>query len=167
MNKGGGVFATGDHGTLGNSLCGAITRVRSMRRWDNASGEVGMNDPRRNDTNRPGHDAGTQFDDQSDDIPQSIQPKLYSGWLSGFWRETYPHPILCSPLGRITVLPDHPHEGECIEPSDLTQIYLDGSQEYPAGAAPEIIAKSSVLSGSTGGTKQATQFQIFGAIFNT
>ena len=65
MNNGGGVFATGDHGSLGESLCGSITRVRSMRRWNNASGEVGMGDARRNDTNRPGHDALYSVPDKS------------------------------------------------------------------------------------------------------
>jgi hypothetical protein len=33
MNSGGGVFATGDHYKLGACLCGAIPRVRSMRKW--------------------------------------------------------------------------------------------------------------------------------------
>ena len=165
MNAGGGVFATGDHGQLGQGLCGSITRVRKMRRWDNGSNEVGMSDPRRNDTNRPGHDAGSQFDDQSDDIPQTIQPKLYSSRWGGFWRETYPHPLLCSPLGRISVLPDHPHEGECVEPANLTGNYIDGTPEFPGGIAPEVIAWSTVLAGNTaGGSKQATQAQTFGAI---
>lgn len=165
MNGGGGVFATGDHGELGKGLCGSITRVRKMRKWDNATNEVGMSDPRRNDTNRIGHDAGSQFDDQSDDIPQTIQPKLYSSYWFGFWKETYPHPLLCSPLGRITVLPDHPHEGECIVPASLSGNYTDGTPEFPGGIAPEIIAWSNVLPGNTaGGSKQATQAQTFGAI---
>jgi hypothetical protein len=33
MNSGGGVFATGDHQSMGYKLCGEIPRVRSMRRW--------------------------------------------------------------------------------------------------------------------------------------
>lgn len=165
MNGGGGVFATGDHGSLGNELCGNITRVRSMRNWNNSAGNVGMSDAARNDTNRPGHDAGSQFDDQSDDVPQPIQPKLYSSRWGAFWKETYPHPLLCSPNGRIMVLPDHPHEGECIEPSDISQTYLDGSPEYPMGIRPEVIAFSTVLAGSNaGGSKTATNAQRFGAI---
>lgn len=165
MNGGGGVFATGDHGDLGKALCGNITRVRKMRKWDNAAGDVGMVDPQRNDTNRPGHDAGFQFDDQSDDIPQDIQLKLYSSYIGGFWRETYPHPILCSPLGRITVLPDHPHEGQCVEPTSLAGNYeKDGTPEFPTGIAPEVIAHSTVLAGNNSGGKQATQAHTFGAI---
>lgn len=165
MNQGGGVFATGDHGALGNALCSRITRVRSMRRWDNTSNEVGMTDTRRNDTNWRGHDAGSQFDDQSDDVPQTIQPKLYSSPVTAFWKETYPHPLLCSPLGRIQVLPDHPHEGECILPTDLGQTYIDGTPEYPGGIAPEVIAHSSVPAGNdAGGSKQGAQAHSFGAI---
>ncbi|MCX6216835.1 hypothetical protein [Spirosoma sp.] len=165
MNNGGGVFATGDHGELGRALGGSVSRVRKMRLWTNASGNVGMQDPNRNDTNRIGHDSGSQFDDQSDDVPQEIQPRLYSSSLGGFLRETYPHPILCSPLGRIKVLPDHPHEGQCVEPTDLTGNYeKDGTPEFPMGITPEIIAYSTVLAGNTAGTKLATQAQTFGAI---
>ncbi|THH42003.1 hypothetical protein [Neolewinella litorea] len=164
MNGGGGVFATGDHGSLGKGLCGNVLRVRAMRLWGNTSGKVGMTDPERNDTNRLGHDVGSQFDDQSDDIPQTIAPKLYSNRLNFFWKETYPHPILCSPLGRITVLPDHPHEGECIAPTDLSTTYIDGSAEFPGGIAPEVIAHSTVPAGNTSGSKQATQHHSFGAI---
>ncbi|MCP9235993.1 hypothetical protein [Lewinella sp. JB7] len=164
MNGGGGVFATGDHGNLGIGLCGNVLRVRAMRLWDNATGKVGMTDPHRNDTNRAGHDAGSQFDDQSDDVPQTIAPKLYSNRLGWFWKETYPHPILCSPSGKITVLPDHPHEGECVTPSSLTTTYLDNSPEFPGGVAPEVIAHSTVPAGNTAGSKQATQAQTFGAI---
>ena len=33
MNSGGGVFATGDHATIGQQMCGALPRVRHMREW--------------------------------------------------------------------------------------------------------------------------------------
>lgn len=158
MDGGGGVFATGDHGNLGKSLCGSVSRVREMRLWDNSSGKVGMVDPQRNDTNQIGRNAGSQFDDQSDDIPQNIAPKMYSSSIGGFWRETYPHPLLCSPLGRITVLPDHAHEGECIAPTAA-------GADFPGSTLPEIIAWSTVPSGNnSSGIKQATQSHTFGAI---
>jgi len=179
MRRGGGVFATGDHGALGLALCGSVNRVRSMRYWATqivaGQDEVGMNNARRNDTNQLG-DPGSQFSDQSDDIPQPIQPKLYSSWVHVFRRERYPHPLLCGPNGRITVMPDHPHEGECIEPSDLTATFApDGSEEYPAAVgggprvAPEIIAHSQVLAGSRGyhvrlGSKVPTEAHTFGGI---
>ena len=178
MHRGGGVFATGDHGALGKALCGSINRVRSMRYWDShivdGEDEVGMTNARRNDTNQPG-DPGSQFSDQSDDIPQTIQLKLYSSRINFFTRERYPHPVLCGPSGRINVLPDHPHEGECIEPKSLTDTFPpDGSEEYPAAVgggpriAPEVIATSQVRAGNVAGLfgsfKSPTIAHSFGAI---
>lgn len=176
MNRGGGVFATGDHGDLGNALCGSVNRVRSMRRWGDfvvfGENEVGMINARRNDTNQIGHDPGSQFSDQSDDVPQLLDLKLYSTRLSAFRSARYPHPVLCGRSGRIDVFPDHPHEGECIEPTDLTQVYAaDGSEEYPVElgggnrVAPEVIATSRVPAGNDArGSKFPTQAHRFGAV---
>lgn len=177
MNGGGGLFATGDHGLLGRNLAGSVTRARSMRLWgptspNNALDEVSMGGPRRNDTNRIGHDAGSQFNDQSDDVPQVIQPTLYSSHLSPFFHARYPHPLLCGPKGIIDVLPDHPHEGECVVPSNLGATYpFDGSPEYPPATGgggpvvPELIARSTVPAGNNAdGSKQATIAHSFGAI---
>jgi hypothetical protein len=145
---------------------------------DRAYDQVSMDGPVRNDTNRVGRDAGTQFDDQSDDVPQEIQPTLYRSRVSPWLEARYPHPLLCGRTGVIRVLPDHPHEGECVEPTDLTATYpFDGTPEYPPATGggpipPEVIAKSSVPAGNTatqtfpGGTtaKDATQAHSFGAI---
>lgn len=173
MNGGGGVFATGDHGALGACLNGAVPRVRSMRIWNGLfNPEVNMNGPRRNDTNRLGHDTESQFADQSDDVPQTIQPKMYYQWGEA-GRVAYPHPLLCGRNGVIGVLPDHPHEGECIEPPNPDQTFaLDGGEvaEFPPGRnnsarpLPEIIATSSVIAGMTFGDKAATESHTFGAI---
>jgi len=181
MNQGGGLFATGDHGELGRCLGGSVTRARSMRLWestllDPALDEVSMGGPRRNDTNRIGHDAGSQFDDQSDDVPQEIQPTLYSARVSKFFHMRWPHPLLCGPEGVIRVLPDHPHEGECVVPDDLSAEFpFDDSREYPDATdgsgvvVPEIVARSSVPAGNNASfgqfpTKQATAAHSFGAI---
>ena len=176
---GGGIFATGDHGRLGRGLCGGITRVRSMRWWDNfptaldATNEVSMLGPRRNDTNRIGHDVGWQFSDQSDDIPQVIDLHLYSTPLNVLRNARWPHPVLCGRNGRIDVLPDHPHEGECKVPERLDQTFTpDGSVEFPfltgsttTRAEPEIIAHARVPAGNTGsgvtGFKQPSQAHSF------
>jgi hypothetical protein len=168
MDGGGGLFATGDHGALGICLCGSVQRAKSMRLWNDTSGddmvnEVSMGGPRRNDTNRLGHDTSSQFEDQSDDVPQTIQPRMYVRW-SAIWKYSYPHPLLCGPNGVIRVLPDHPHEGECIEPASPSLA------EFPAGTGglprplPQVIATSSVLAGTTSSSKLATQAQSFGAI---
>jgi hypothetical protein len=173
MQGGGGVFATGDHEDLGAQMCASVPRVRSMRKWtfdytavtgshsyddydptsDNAPPVMG---PYRHDTLVSGHDSAYTFDDQSDDIPQTITPRLYVGG-SHLIRTFYPHPLLCSPSGRITVLPDHMHEGECVVPDagalpGLT-FTLDGAQqrEYPNGwggvPAPQVIAWGHVTAG--------------------
>lgn len=179
MNGGGGLFATGDHGSLGKALGHAVPRARSMRLWDSTSAqmeldEVSMKGQRRNDTNRLGSSAGSQFEDQSDDTPQIVQPKIYQR-TAGIFRYSFPHPLLCGPKGMIRVMPDHPHEGECIEPApNQTNAQLDFGgplgPEYPnatdggARPLPEVISVSTVLSGTTSGGKDPTLTQCFGGI---
>ncbi len=177
VNNGRGLFATGDHGRLGRFLCHAVPRVRNMRLWDdtsadNAANEVSMNGPRRNDTNRIGSSPGSQFDDESDDTPQVIQPQMYNR-MNGIFRFRFPHPLLCGPNGPIRVMPDHPHEGECVVPrstNDTLNIGGTLGAEYPPATdggprpLPEIISRSTVLSGTTSGTKLPTEAQSFGGI---
>lgn len=176
MNAGGGLFATGDHGSLGAALSGAVPRARSMRLWgppgDPAASEVSMTRARRNDTNRQGPSAGSQFDDESDDVPQPITPKMYHRRF-GPWRFSYPHPLLCSPSGVIRVMPDHPHEGQCIEPANADQDVTwvaPPVKEYPPGAGggprplPEVISTNSVLAGNVSGFKEPVNAQTFGGI---
>lgn len=145
MNGGGGLFATGDHGTLGSALCSNIPRVRDMRYWENTSAnndvnEVSMTGRRRNDTNRPrvGDATSLHFDNQSDNIPQTIAVRTFG---SGS-----PHPLLSistsvRPSGIIDIMPDHPHEGECKPETTFTANGI---------AVPtQVIATSFVLGGST------------------
>jgi hypothetical protein len=211
MNGGGGLFATGDHGELGRFLCHAVPRARNMRLWKSTPeqrelDEVSMTGRRRNDTNRwePSGQvatfsaaisfgselvfgsAGSRFDDQSDDTPQVVQPRLYQvpgGWFGS----SFPHPLLCGPNGVIRVMPDHPHEGECIEPSNTDQTLVfgepdqlaprsDSGPEYPDATdggprpLPEVISTSTVLSGteshygSTTVGKEPTDPHSFGGI---
>lgn len=147
MNGGGGLFATGDHGKLGHDMCGQIPRVKDMRYWDDTSpsdpiNEVSMGGRRRNDTNRPaaGDSTSIWFDNQSDDIPQTIGVKLF-GTGTGL-----PHPLLSistalRPSGIIDIMPDHPHEGECKPETSFTV----NTVTVPT----QIIATSFVLGGST------------------
>jgi hypothetical protein len=94
-NGGGGVFATGDHEDLGYGLCGDVIRVRSMRRWyfpsditpaDKLAGNVPdtkmgklvappVDGPQRHDTTAERIVGGEVFNDQSDDVPQTIKPR--------------------------------------------------------------------------------------------
>ncbi len=156
MDQGGGVFATGDHEDLGVAMCGRVPRVRSMRKWywrdpgtNNEPVAPPANGPRRHDTLvRKGND-DLIFDNQSDDVPQSIQPKMYQR-LVGMTVLSYPHPVLCGLNGPIDVMPDHPHEGECYEPTDLEHKFtFDEAEfvEYPSVPGlprpkPEVIAYS-------------------------
>lgn len=165
MNSGRGLFATGDHARLGRGLGGFVDRARNMRHWAdfgpgagdevNGPGQVSMAGVNRNDSNAAGRDVGYQFSDQSDDVPQTLQLKLYHSPVRLLSEERYPHPILCSPLGRIDVFPDHPHEGEVKEPEDLGLTCRDGSPEYPPRTdgsgqeVPEVIAWGQVAAGNT------------------
>ena len=179
----GGVFATGDHGSIGAGLCGFVPRVRTMRRWFEGTGPFGspaapgMRDPERNDTNRNPTDPSlpTMVDTQQDEVPQGIEPKYYYRLRSRWASTRYPHPLLCGRSGAITVLPDHPHEGECRLPYETDRtLSFDGASfvEWPvplAGPAgtrlmPEIIAESTVIAGTISGAKDPAASQRFGAI---
>ncbi len=198
MDNGGGVFATGDHQDIGNGLCARIPRVRSMRKWyfpkEGLYGEpvappVGISDfdqgqdsSKRHDTLRKGHDSVYQFDDQSDDIPQQIIPKIYQTkyWnKEGLFIKHYPHPLLSKSRGVINVLPDHMHEGECYVPDDFTKSFdFDGytTTEYPIlpktgkRLKPEVIAQAIVIGGHITDNQEypidspATIAKIFGVL---
>jgi hypothetical protein len=169
MESGGGFFATGDHEDLGAAINQHIPRVRSMRRWASpAAGPHGGpvapsgTEGDRHDTLQRGTDSGThngvvypyQFNDQSDGEPQPIDVRSYTLHSSRWFRSSLPHPLLCSPLGRVNVLPDHMHEGWCEVPSDLSRNEdlpgRSGKPEYPLGidgiqVEPEVIAEANVL----------------------
>lgn len=152
MNDGGGVFATGDHKSIGYAMCGKIPRVSSMRKWQFKDVEPpikapGRDDATRNDTLREGTDSGFQLTDQSDSVPQEIRPKFFAN-LGGIG--SHPHPLLADRGFAITVLPDHQHEGECVIPEDLTRSFEfaggERFEEYPRlpksedRLAPELVA---------------------------
>ena len=179
MNDGGGVFATGDHDDLGADLCAKVPRVRSMRKWTADYGWLDHLDnlaaftpdatkspppvgPFRLDTLDTGHNTHYEFQDQSDDIPQKIDPVMrvirqhithVAGGNVG-WMESVPHPLLCGPKGVINVLPDHMHEGRCEVPSDLSKTFIINAQahdEYPKRSdgtrvSPEVVAWANVKS---------------------
>ncbi len=173
MEAGGGFFAAGDHEDLGASINQHIPRVRSMRRWAHPStgphsGPVAPSgtEADRHDTLQAGTDSGTlsgttypyQFNDQSDALPQTIFTRSYVVSKSKYFQTTLPHPLLCCPLGRINVLPDHMHEGWCEVPGDLSRDEnlpgRTGKKEYPNDSdgnqvEPEVIADATVLPHAT------------------
>jgi hypothetical protein len=162
MSAGGGVFATGDHDSIGAAMCGKIPRVRAMRCW------YGANDgaspmpasfprnfppvtPGRADTTRQSplgdydlnndgtNEAFVWFENQSDSVPQPIAPTSSPA-----------HPILRRDGADIVVFPDHMHEGNTlgvVAGYDYTQtLTFDGQAfpEFPAMAGdremPNVIA---------------------------
>lgn len=123
MEHGGGVFATGDHDSVGADMAGYIPRVRAMRCWYGANDgakPAGLDSippnfppltPGRADTTRP-NPAGVYtehpapfvwFENQSDSVPQPIAPAAPT------------HPIMRRSNGSdILVYPDHMHEGQTL-----------------------------------------------------
>jgi hypothetical protein len=143
MQAGGGVFATGDHEDLGASLSRDIPRVRAMRYWTTGTPDVG--DTTRLSTNLAGDDGVYQFEDQSDRVPQRLYPN-YRTRAGGIGNA---HPLLQDGSLAIEVFPDHPHEGECLVPEDLTTTFaVDATtrDEWPAATgggtrvSPEMVA---------------------------
>lgn len=165
----GGLFGTGDHHFLGASMCKRIPRLGTMRRWTNADGVPPIDTPSRIDTLRP---PSAAFEPGAPGGPQDlannphqgdlvVQPIQWTTWQRGFWPLGYrrrPHPVLCHPtLGPINVMPDHAHEGLCVETADIpagATFNFDGAgakAEYPPSTSggsqplPRIIAYGSTL----------------------
>lgn len=131
MDRGGGVFATGDHGVLGASMCSRIPRVRTMRRWKRSDGVPSLNGQRRHQTLQGGSDYLGEGDTQ-------LQPVELVYWATAhkppFLPQYRPHPVMCSPWGLIDRFPDHMHEGELV-PDGLVE--LDRPLGIPGHEAPE------------------------------
>lgn len=159
MDSGVGVFATGDHDSIGSAMCGHIPRVRAMRAWygpNDATSPMPAGFPRNNpvisadraDTTQQSANSDYEggsgfvwFENQSDSTPQPITPLTSPA-----------HPILRRPGGEITVYPDHMHEGKVLGALGMAEysynepIDLDGESftEFPVingfRKLPEIIA---------------------------
>lgn len=145
MENGGGVFATGDHETIGAGMGNNIPRVRKMRNW----ATIPMVNPSRHDTVvHPGVDGIKQFDDQADHFPQQIFPVFFSNGgpdnVASSWSV---HPVLRHPSGAVDYLPDHPHESECLAPVPIAGNFA-GVEEWPTPTGggprirPQVVAKS-------------------------
>ena len=174
MEDGGGVFATGDHQTIGAGMGNNIPRVRRMRNW----ATIPMIDPNRHDTViNPGVDGIKQFDDQSDHFPQQIYPVFFSNGGPDTVASTWSvHPVLRHTSGAVDYLPDHPHESECLAPTPVAGSFA-GVVEWPTptGGGPRIAPQVVAISISAGrfivsgaptpsGTKPPVTPRCFGAI---
>lgn len=149
MKSGGGVFATGDHETIGAGMGANIPRVRTMRNWST----IPMVNPNRHDTVLdPGADNVKQFQDQADAIPQRVYPMFFSNGgpdnVASSWSV---HPVLRHASGAVDSLPDHPHESECLAPTPVAGNFA-GVEEWPApvGGGARIPAQVAAVSISAG-----------------
>jgi len=137
MQAGGGLFATGDHATIGAGMGSHIPRVNAMRNWSS----VPMSSPDRHDTViNAGADAIKQFDDQADPVAQPMYPVFFSNGGPDNVASTWSvHPVLRHPSGAVDCLPDHPHESECLAPTPVAGNFA-GVEQWPApiGGGPRI-----------------------------
>ena len=130
MDRGGGVFATGDHTLLGASKCSRIPRVRTMRRWTLAQHVPPRSAGDRHETLQP----TTSFDAEIDTV---LQPIELVQQRSGAWPFVGPltaHPLFHSTHGLIDRFPDHMHEGEVIADDE---VLLDLPLDIPGYTQPE------------------------------
>jgi hypothetical protein len=151
MDRGGGVFATGDHGLLGASMCSRIPRVGSMRKWTHAQGVPPREGPGRHETLTsvwPTDPGSWEFDN----LPQPIRPVFRASPNGPIFTGLRPHPLLCAPTGPIVVLPDHMHEGAVVPAHQVNlgrTFEFNGYQraEYPSRPPlrprPDVIAHGS------------------------
>lgn len=153
MQAGGGLFATGDHEDLGAAMCQEIPRVRTMRYWTNNTPSVGGTD--RLTTNQSGRGNVVvgidiaECNDQSNPIPQ----RLYVNYRTQTGGIGKAHPLLQLPASNraIEVFPDHPHEGECIIPSNLSSKLADGvNPEWPLTNGSQLLPEMVALAMSHG-----------------
>ena len=136
MDRGGGVFAAGDHHNLGASMCSRIPRVRTMRRWTESQGVPSQFGFNRNQTLQLQASQGNQDVLEGDDVPQPILPVFQTRATSIVVRPRFPHPLLCAPHAVIDKFPDHMHEGEVVDDDDVElDLPLDipgyDRREYP------------------------------------
>jgi hypothetical protein len=127
MDRGGGVFATGDHTVLGAAMCYRLPRVRSMRRWSLAQSVPPRDAPGRHETLQP----VTGADPETDKILQPLELVYQDSPMAG---PPAPHPLFQSMLGIIDRFPDHMHEGEIIADGD---VQLDWPLDIPGYAGAE------------------------------
>jgi hypothetical protein len=150
MDRGGGVFATGDHDNLGASMCSRIPRVRTMRKWTEAQGVPPQHGPYRNETLQGvGTPEGIATGDdarEGDTYAQPIEPVYVSRPTSILARPYFPHSLLSAPDGGVIHrFPDHMHEGEVV---DDGRVDLDLPLNIPGYHGVEYPFASIVVGGS-------------------
>jgi hypothetical protein len=152
MDRGGGVFAAGDHALLGASMCRRIPRVRSMRRWTRAQRVPAFDGPHRHETLQ--HIDGGMTWWEGDEWAQRIYPVLrHDGRRPFDLFDAYPHPLLCGSQGVIDHFPDHMHEGSVYENDEVV---LDEPLDIPGYEGVEYpFVRPQVLAAAVSGEPEA------------
>jgi hypothetical protein len=138
MNAGGGVFATGDHDSIGSEMCGRIPRVRAARCWFGAGDSVSpmpASFPRnfppmgsgslatpdqpstmgRADTTRKNPIGDHDFDNDGVEEDFVWFENQSDSVPQPIVAQTIPpHPILRSGDRDLVIYPDHMHEGQTL-----------------------------------------------------
>jgi len=133
MNTGKGVFAVGDHETIGAPMCRNVPRVRHMRYWNRKTPDINLGS--RNSSIEPDpypKESPLYVYLESDYKPAKIKVRKYQNYQNpnpfenkesrrdGFFGSRpilLPHPLLSSSdtrSGAVDVLPDHAHDGEVV-----------------------------------------------------
>jgi hypothetical protein len=146
MDRGGGVFAAGDHTLLGASMCSRIPRVRNMRKWTKAQSVPSFAEPDRHETLVHAPQGGLD-EWEGDRWGQQIFPVYRSASRVVFHQ--FPHPLLCGRSGIIDRFPDHMHEGSVIEDDDVP---LDEPLDIPGYSGKEFPIPEPVLHPAIGPT---------------
>lgn len=137
MEAGGGVFATGDHDSVGSDMGGYIPRVRVMRTWYGAGDTASPFDPVPMELTNFSRDDGGRADTVRKKLPGDMPAGDYPPFADGptfddyTWFEnqsdSFPqpitpipanpaHPILRNAGQDVRVFPDHMHEGNTLGP---------------------------------------------------
>lgn len=165
MNAGGGIFATGDHDSIGANMCGFIPRVRIMRAWFGQGGTNTNGNPIPVDPGRPDYLSGFPYNffpiggTRADTVqrnPLGDYDRDNDGVDDDFvWFEnqsdsipqplsptnTPAHPILRRNDRDIVVYPDHMHEGQTLGEQDFIRLGVSNpyTRELPAGVSPDFV----------------------------
>jgi hypothetical protein len=119
MDRGGGVFAAGDHWNLGSAMCSRIPRVRTMRKWTLEQDPPTQDGYSRNQTLQLVPGQGNEDLLERDTYAQPVE-LVYRLWTTSILaRLPFPHPLLTTPTGVIDSFPDHMHEGEVINDDEV------------------------------------------------
>jgi len=151
LERGGGVFATGDHTPLGTALCGRLHKVRWMRRWIAGPGNgvllgdgPGTRNPVR-DTSWPPRLSRPGVAGPANAGSKLVWPRM--GKINNS-NDAYAHALFELPNGDcVRWLPYHDHEGECPDFESPVAMPEGSMADFPEGRIPVAVAWAMATAG--------------------